>query len=177
MSKASDQQKLQTAFFLHQAGNLDKAANIYREIINSDSHNFHALHYLGVIEANFGNFQQAKSLMARSLLMRPPNIQFWENYATILLLSGDYESALQLCQQGLQLDCTNVSLLYVSAISLYRLKRLEDSITQFNKLLSIQPNHIAALNERGTVLAEMKHYASALESVEKALAFQPQYAE
>jgi len=177
MSNADDQQKLRTAFSLHQTGNLDKAANIYREIINSDSHNFHALHYLGVIEANFGNFQQAKSLMARSLLMRPPNIQFWENYATILLLSGDYESALQLCQQGLQLDCTNVSLLYVSAISLYRLKRLEDSITQFNKLLSIQPNHIAALNERGTVLAEMKHYASALESVEKALAFQPQYAE
>src|SRR5262245_15419903 len=98
MSKANDQQKLQTAFLLHQAGNLAKAANIYREIINSDSHNFHALHYLGVIEANFGNFQQAKFLMARSLLMQHSNVQFLENYAMILIQTGDYEDALRLCK-------------------------------------------------------------------------------
>ena len=137
MSKADNQQKLQTAFLLHQAGNLDRAANIYREIIDTDSHNFHAIHYLGVIEANSGNFQQAKSLMARSLLMQPQNVQFLENYATILLRSGDYETALQICQQGLQLSRASVSLLYVSAISFFRLKRLQDSITQFDKLLVI----------------------------------------
>jgi tetratricopeptide (TPR) repeat protein len=60
---------------------------------------------------------------------------------------------------------------------LFKLYRLKDSITQFDKLLLIQPNHIASLNERGSVLAEMGKYDSALESIEKALGFQPQYAE
>ena len=115
--------------------------------------------------------------MARSLSMQPPNVQFLENYATILFQIGDYESALQVCQQGLQHNCSSVSLLYVSAISLFKLYRLKDSITQFDKLLLIQPNHIASLNERGSVLAEMGKYDSALESIEKALGFQPQYAE
>jgi tetratricopeptide (TPR) repeat protein len=109
--------------------------------------------------------------------MQPPNVQFLENYATILCQIGDYESALQVCQQGLQHNRSSVSLLYVSAISLFKLYRLKDSITQFDKLLLIQPNHIASLNERGSVLAEMGKYDSALESIEKALGFQPQYAE
>ncbi len=156
MSKANNRQKLQTAFSLHQSGNLDEAANIYRQLIKSDPNNFHALHFLGVIEAGAGNYEQAKTLMARSLSIQPPNIQFIENYAGILFQAADYKSALQLCKQGLQLNDNNVSLLYVSAISLFKLNQLQDSLAQFERVLMYQPNHIAALNERGSVLAEMK---------------------
>ena len=47
MSKAIDQQ-LQSAFSLHQAGQLDKAASVYRQIIKSYPDNSYALQYLGV---------------------------------------------------------------------------------------------------------------------------------
>ena len=176
MPKEVDQQ-LQTAFSLHRAGKLDKAASIYREIVDKDPNNFYALQYLGVIEASLGHFEQAKALMARSVVINPPNIQFIENYAAILFQTGDYDSALQICVKGLQLDRTNVSLLYVSAISKYKLRQLQEALVQFDKLLSLEPNHIAALNERGSVLAEMKKYDVALASFEKALKLQPQYAE
>jgi predicted Zn-dependent protease len=63
VSKAIDQQ-LQSAFSLHQAGQLDKAASVYRQIIKSDPDNSYALQYLGVIEAGLGHFDQAKSLMS-----------------------------------------------------------------------------------------------------------------
>jgi len=55
MPKEVDQQ-LQAAFSLHQAGKLDKAASIYREIVDKDADNFYALQYLGVIEASLGHF-------------------------------------------------------------------------------------------------------------------------
>jgi len=177
MSKADNRQKLQTAFSLHQSGNLDEAANIYRQLIKSDPNNFHALHFLGVIEAGAGNYEQAKTFMARSLSIQPPNIQFIENYAGILFQAADYQSALQLCKQGLQLNDNNVSLLYVSAISLFKLNQLQDSLAQFERVLMCQPNHIPALNERGSVLAGMKDYDSALATIDKALALNPQYAE
>jgi predicted O-linked N-acetylglucosamine transferase (SPINDLY family) len=177
MSKANDQRKLQTAFSLQQAGNLDQAAAIYRQLIETDRKNFYALHYLGIIEASSGNLAQAKSLIARSLSIRPPNIQFMENYAAILFQSQQYEDALQICRRGLQFQNVNASLLYVSAVSLYKLKNLADSLEQFDQLLKLQPNHIAAINERASVLAEMKNYDAALASIEKALTIQPQYAE
>jgi protein O-GlcNAc transferase len=89
----------------------------------------------------------------------------------------DYESALQICEQGLQLNGANVSLLYISAISLLKLHHLHRSIGQFDRILSLQPNHIVAINERGSALAALQEYDAALASFEKALRLQPQYAE
>ncbi|HYA07440.1 MAG TPA: tetratricopeptide repeat protein [Xanthobacteraceae bacterium] len=177
MSNADNRPNLQTAFSLHQAGKLDAAARIYRQILRREPDNFQALHYLGIVEASVGNLAQAKSLMARSLRLQPSNIQFVENYATILCQSGDYESALGVSEQGLRFDGSNVALLYVGAIALFKLKRLEDSIARFDRLLLLQPNHIAAINERGSVLAAMNKYDAALASFQKALTLEPRYAE
>jgi tetratricopeptide (TPR) repeat protein len=59
----------------------------------------------------------------------------------------------------------------------YKLRQLPESLEQFDKVLALAPNHIAAINERGSVLAEMKQYNSALTSFEKALKLQPLYPE
>ena len=177
MANSDAQQDLQKALSLHQGGRLDQAADLYRRIVRRNPKNYYALHYLGIVEANLGNYQEAKALMDRSLSIQPPRAEFAENYATILFQMGDYKSALEISKGGLQFSHANVPLLYVSAISLFRLEQLEESVTQFDKLLLLAPNHIAAINERGSVLAEMKKYDAALASFEKALTFQPQYAE
>ncbi len=177
MPNADDHRNLQRAISLHQNGSLNEAPGLYRELIKKNANNFHALHFLGLIEAGAGNMEQAKDLMARSLSVQPPNIQFIENYAAISFQTGDYETALTASQEGLRLNNANARLLYVSAVSLFKLSRFEESATQFDRLLSLEPNHIAALNERGSVLAEMQRYDAALASVEKALMLAPEYAE
>jgi protein O-GlcNAc transferase len=177
MSGTADHQKLQTALALHQKGKINEAANLYRQLIKRNPDNFHALQFLGIIEATVGNIEQAKLLMARSLSITPPNIQFIENYAAILIKSGDHQSAIQVCQQGFQLNKNSISLLYISATALFMLNKLRESITQFDKLLFLQPTHIVALNERGSALAGVGQYEAALVSIEKALALNKQYAE
>jgi Flp pilus assembly protein TadD len=76
MSRIEDQEKLRTALSFHQAGELDQAADLYRQLISGDLKNFQALHYLGVVEASRGNFEQAESLMDRSISLTQPNVQF-----------------------------------------------------------------------------------------------------
>ena len=132
---------------------------------------------LEIVEAAAGNNEEAKSLMARSLAGRPTSIQFIENYATVLFQSGDYKTALQTCHKRLQIDGANASLLYISAVSLFKLGRPRESLEYFDKLLVYQPNNIVAINERGCALAEMKQYDLALASFERALTLNPQYAE
>jgi len=175
MSATDDGQTLQTAHSLRRSGRLSEAAGLYRQLVNKDSDNFHALHFLGVTEAATGNFAQAKQLLARSLSIEPPNIQFVENYATILFQAGDYKSALDSSHAGLQFNNSSITLLYVNALALFKLDRLQESLAQFDQLLLLQPKHVAALNERAAVLAGMNRYDEALASIESALAVDPRY--
>ena len=174
---SADDQRLQTAFSLHQKGNLNEAAKLYRALIKTNPNNFHALHFLGVIEAATGNIDQAKLLMARSMSIQPPNVQFMENYATILILAGDFTHLpLKSASKGFN-STSHPRYCMWAQIHFSNCLNCRESITQFEKLLLLQPNHIAALNERGSVLAAMEQYDAALASVEKALALNPQYAE
>jgi protein O-GlcNAc transferase len=152
MPTAREDQKLQRAMALHQAGRLAEAAKLYRQISNKDPHNLHALHYLGIIEAAAGNLARAKALLARSLSATPPNVMFIENYATILCKAGDFQAAIQVCRRGLEINPASMPLLFNSAISLFRLNRLQESLAQFDRLALLETNNAAVFNERGGVL-------------------------
>jgi protein O-GlcNAc transferase len=173
MPTAREDQKLQRAMALHQAGRLAEAAKLYRQISNKDPHNLHALHYLGIIEAAAGNLARAKALLARSLSATPPNVMFIENYATILCKAGDFQAAIQVCRRGLEINPASMPLLFNSAISLFRLNRLQESLAQFDRLALLETNNAAVFNERGGVLTALKRYEDALASFERALALDP----
>ncbi len=166
-------QTLQTAHELRRSGKLNEAARLYRKLIRKNSDDFHALHFLGVTEAGGGNFKEARRLMARSVSIQPPNLQFIENYATVLFQAGDYRSSLDVCEGGLKLNSSSIALLYVSALALFKLDRFDESLTQFDQLILIAPKHVAALNERGSVLAAMERYDDALATIDKALLVDP----
>jgi protein O-GlcNAc transferase len=177
MSNREEAQDLQLAFSLHRNEKFSEAAKVYRQIIKRNSRNIHALHSLGVIEAANGNLTEAAGLMSRSLLIQPTNIQFIENYATVLCRLEDYETALEISLKGCRIDKTNKYLLYVSAISFLKLRRLQESLSQFDKILLQEPNQVVAINERSTVLLEMEQYDAALEGIQKAILLDPQFAD
>src|SRR5215469_14529931 len=144
----SASEQLRIALSLHQSGNLGGAARIYDRLIQQDRNNFYALHYLGLIELAQGRVERARELMARSMAIRPANIQFIQNYAGVLFQIGDCESCRQTCEQGLRLEPANVYLMQVSASALFRLKRLEESLSRYDAVLARQRGSAAAVNER-----------------------------
>jgi protein O-GlcNAc transferase len=177
MPKRDEAHNLQLAFSLHRNGQLAEAGKLYRKIIKFNPGQPHALHYLGTIEAANGNNVEAARLMARSLSIQTANVQFMQNYATVLCQLGQYETAGAVCLKGLVTDRTNAYLLYVLAGALFKQNRLQDSLLKFDELLLLQPNHIAAVTERSSVLMALKQYDGALAGVEQAIALDPQYAD
>src|SRR5260221_5932195 len=177
MSNRDGTHILNRAFALHRSGNLNEAAQLYRKVIKTNPKSRHALHSLGAIEASAGNLPEAARLMAQSLLIEPSNKQFAENYATVLCQLGDYGAASEICLRCLETNNTSTYLLYVGAGSLLKLNRLQESLSLFDKLLAQEPNHIAAITERSTVLLEMKEYEGASLGIERALTLNPQYSD
>jgi predicted O-linked N-acetylglucosamine transferase (SPINDLY family) len=177
MSDRDEAQSLQQAFSLHRGGKFAEAAKLYRKIIKRNPRQAHALHSLGIIEAADGNHAEAARLMARSLSVQPANIPFMQNYATVLCQLGEYKTAGEVCLRGLEAHGTNAYLLYVAAGALFKQDRLQEALATFDRLLSLEPNHIAAITERSSVLLAMDQHDAALAGIEKAIALDPRYPE
>jgi tetratricopeptide (TPR) repeat protein len=101
MSYRDDAQSLQLAFSLHRSGKFAEAAKLYRKVIKKNPREANALYSLALIEATAGNRAEAAQLMARSLAMQPKNIQFIQNYVTVLCQIGKFETASTECRRGL----------------------------------------------------------------------------
>jgi tetratricopeptide (TPR) repeat protein len=174
---ADDRKQQEEAYRLHQQGKLDQAAELYNRLIAQNPRNYDALHFLGVLKAASGHFEEARRLIERSLAADAVNLPYLENYASILFQSGDYEQAARVCATAVRENRGTETLQYVLAISLHKLGRLIEALDAFDSLLGASPLHLAGNNEKAATLSELKRYNEALACVEKALEINPRYAE
>ena len=170
MSATDDGQTLQTAHSLRRSGRLSEAAGSYRQLSTKIPIIFTRCIFLASPRQPREILPAAS--LKRSLSIEPPNIQLVENFATILFQA---ETKLRsISHAGLQFNNSSITLLYVNALALFKLDRLQEMLAQFDQLLLLQPKHVAALNERAAVLAGMnRRYDEALASVENALRRRP----
>lgn len=173
----NEHQELQNAFNLQQQGRLVDAANAYERLLKRNPNNVDALHYFGILKTSFGEFNEARQLIERSLAGTKPNLPYVENYVSILCMIGDYAEAAKKCKKTIKKSKKTEVLQYVLAVSLYKMGRLKEAIDEFDSLLLTYPNHLAGTNEKASVLAELERYDEALSYIERALIVNPRYPE
>ncbi len=71
--------RLARALGHHQAGRLDEAGALYRELLADQPDHPDALHYLGVLALQGGNGDEAVRLIERSLVLAPANVDALNN--------------------------------------------------------------------------------------------------
>ncbi len=169
----SDMQLLQTGLARHQAGDLAGAAAIYEQLIQKQSNNYYALHFLGVVRATEGKFAEAARLMEASLRIEPWNAEFAENYATALMKLERYADALAICERILSQQPANPMALYVSGSALAKLKRGAEAMPRLEKLLALAPNDPNVLNDLAVILADSGRASDALKHLDRLLQRDP----
>ena len=135
------QPPLQEAFALHRQGRVGEAARLYEAIVAKEPGAAEARHYLGAILASAGRLTEAKALMKRALELRPDDFSFLENYVGVLVLAEDFAEALELSRKALKRQPGNPNLLYLRAVSLQKLDRLDEAREAFLALLRTAPKH------------------------------------
>ena len=95
---------LDAAVKLHQAGKIDRAARAYRQILDANPDNPHALHLLGVTELQSGHFAEAIDLISRAIARQPNTGAFHLHRAAALRAMRRTDDAIADAERAIVLD-------------------------------------------------------------------------
>ena len=91
--------------------------------------------------------------------------------------AGKLAEAEQICLKILSADPDSAATLNLLAVINTSRGSNDAAISCYDRALSLRPDFIQALSNRGAVLKAMKRYNEALESYDRALALQPDHVE
>jgi len=170
-------EKLQKAFELHNAGELEQARVAYEDILIINPKQFDALQLSGMVAAQTKQWDKALSLFTDALKINTTSATVYNNCGIVLNELKRLEDALESYDRAIQFECDYAEAYYNRGIVLNELKRLEDARTSYDKAIALKPDYAEAFNNRGIVLNKLKRLEDALESYDKAIALKPNYAE
>ena len=167
----SDQ--LKKAFEFHQRGMFDEAAACYRKILSQFPDNFHALHFLGLIEAQKGRLEAAVSLIGRALTVDPKDASAHLNFGNALLGLKKFSAALKSFEMARTLQ-PGYSLAWNGCgVCLLELGCPDRALVSLSKALEINPNYSEALNNQGNAYQALNALEDAIQSYDCSVSLQP----
>ncbi len=169
--------QLDKAMALHNAGQLDDAAGIYRAILAVDPGNFDALHLLGVVALQSGRFADSADLISKALIVLPHNAAAHFNHGMALTGLKQYQAALAAYDACLRWDLANADAWNNRGYIQWLLGQYEHAAGSYARAVNLRPDFPGAHNNRGAALAELGYLDAALASYDMAIAQAPDFAD
>jgi tetratricopeptide (TPR) repeat protein len=186
---------LRTALEHQNAGRLDDAEALYREVLRAEPANADALNLRGVVEHQRGNHQEAVRLVSKAVQVAPRNPDFHYNlglmhaalrqraeavpcFRAAVRLRPDFHDAyfnLGAVWQALDQveDATAVALNL--AVLLERRFAFDEAEKLLRQVPAVEPGHAVALNNLGDVLLATRRPDEALRAYDQAITLKPDY--
>jgi predicted O-linked N-acetylglucosamine transferase (SPINDLY family) len=159
----------------HRAGKLAQAENLYRQILRSDAGSFPALHMLGFLKAQQGQYEEAITLLNKALKQNPNDLTARGHHAHALMAAARFDEALAGFDRLLAAQPDNFEALYNRGVILSQQQRFEESLAALDAALALKPHTAAIFHNRGAVLVSLERYREAMESYDRALELDPNY--
>ncbi len=160
----------------HRAGRLDQAEKLYRQVLRADAGNFPALHMLGFLKAQQGQFDDAITLLNKAVRKNPADAAARAHYAHALMAAQRFDEALAAYDRLLEMQPTQFEAHYNRGVILSRQQKQADALASLDRALELQPKAAMAHFNRGVVLAELERHREALASYDRVLALDPGHA-
>jgi predicted O-linked N-acetylglucosamine transferase (SPINDLY family) len=159
----------------HRAGRLDKAEELYRQVLRADAASFPALHMLGYLKAQQGRYDDAIALLSKAVRRKPADPSALAHYAHALMAAQRMNEALPAYDRLLAIQPANFEAHYNRGVILSQQRKYEEALASLDQALKLQPDAAAVHFNRGVVLAELERHREALESYDRVLALEPGY--
>jgi tetratricopeptide (TPR) repeat protein len=170
-------QRFALALAHHQAGRLDQAESLYRQICTLEPGHVESLYLLAVLARQGGRNEVAIDLIGRVLALRPDFAQAHHDLGAILLVQDKPDEAIACLERAVALKPDYAEAHYNQGIALMRVNRLTDAARCYERALALAPDFADAHNGLGALLLVEDKPAEALACFERALALKPDHLE
>jgi tetratricopeptide (TPR) repeat protein len=169
--------RVRAALARHRRGQPAAARAICLKILKREPRNHEALHLLGVIAAQTGNYRPAVELIAMAIVLHPHDPSCHNDLGNALSGLGQLTAALVSYDRAIALQPDDAAAYNNRGAALKRLGQPDRALADYERALARQPDYAAASYNRGIVLKELGQPAAALASFDQVIALQADFAE
>jgi predicted O-linked N-acetylglucosamine transferase (SPINDLY family) len=167
---------LHQAWRLVQAGNLDAAARIYRDVLRANPANFEALAGLGLVYLQAGSADEAQRILAEAAKVNGQSPEVFFNRGCALQALGRNEEALACFARALALRPDYMEARNNRGNTLLGLERYAEALACFERVVEQAPNVALVHSNRAAALLGLERNEEALASAQRAIALDRNYA-
>ncbi|MRR34641.1 glycosyltransferase family 41 protein, partial [bacterium] len=161
----------------HRSGRLDRAGELYEEILRKNPADSGVLSMLGVLKCQQKDFINGIALMEKAVSLSPSTASYYCNLANALNELGRSAEALAACEKAVSLKADYAEAHFIRGICLKRLGRKQESVRSYREAIRHDPDMFRAYLNLGGLLRETGDLDGAVSCFRKALELNPAYAE
>jgi len=170
-------QALNLALEKYNAGRLDQAEVMCRQIIVQDPNHADALHMLGLIAQRTGHHTSAVEFIGRAIGINPSAAEYRVHFGVALFSLGRLDEAIKAYQYALKLKPDFPEVYSNLGNALKMRGDLESAVQAYRQALKLRPDFSEAHNNLGVSLMEQGKFSEAIDAYQNALRLKPDYAE
>ncbi len=161
----------------HQAGRLNEAERLYRQVLAVNSRHADSLHLLGLVAHQNGRHDLAVDLIGQAIAINATEGVYHSNLGTALWKQGLLDEAVACYGRALALKPDYATAHFNLATVRWKQRRLDEADVGYRNALYFKPNYPEAYDNLGTVRKEQGRLDEAITCYRRAIAFRPDYPE
>jgi tetratricopeptide (TPR) repeat protein/SAM-dependent methyltransferase len=163
------------AFEHHQAGRLDEAERLYRQMLAADPRHAESLNMLGVVTFQKGNPKLAIELISQAITLNDCTAEYHSNLGIVLARQGKNAQAIASHERALALKPNYPGVLYNLGNALMGQGRFVEAVARYEQALANKPDFLQVLANLGSALRSQGKLDAAIARFEQALAIMPNF--
>ena len=161
----------------HQAGRLNEAAPLYRQVLAIDPRHADSLNLAGVVAHETGRPDLAADLIGKALEIKPNEASYHSNLGTALWKQGRLDAAAACYRAAIARNPNYPKAHFNLGTVLWQQRRLDEADACYCNAIHLKPDYPEAHDNLGTVRKELGRLDEAVICYIRALAFRPDYPE
>jgi predicted O-linked N-acetylglucosamine transferase (SPINDLY family) len=160
---------LQRALEHHQAGRLDVAQALYRQVLEAEPEHPDALHLYGLAAHQQGHYELAAGYIQRAIAVNANAALYYVNLGVVYRALGRNAEAECCHRHALRLNPDSVEALSNLGVMLQDQEQLAEAIACYRRALELKPDYADAANNLGIAFQEQGELDEAVTCYERAL--------
>ncbi|MCS5613776.1 MAG: tetratricopeptide repeat protein [Candidatus Poribacteria bacterium] len=171
------EQKLQEAIVFHQSGQLQRAEQIYQQVLQISPRNADALNLLGFLAYQVGRCEVAANLIAKAIEVDSKQYIFFINLGLVRQEQGELDKSIEAYYKAIEINPNDSDVYNNLGNTLQEQGELDKSIETYHKAIEINPNDARIYYNLGAAQKKQGKLDNAIQTYQQAIEINPDDAE